>query len=103
VGVKTPAVRAGCQKPRKGGSKSAGRNVSERYSVVRLVSRKVIGMAEPLMSRAKATDSVRQETGEDTGHPRRRGGGTLIKDSAEQERPSPSAMSGKDRAYKAEG
>jgi hypothetical protein len=29
------------------------------------------------------------------------GGGTLRKNIAEQERPSPAAMSGKDRAYKA--
>jgi hypothetical protein len=29
------------------------------------------------------------------------GGGTLGKNSAEQERPSPAALSGKDRAYKA--
>jgi hypothetical protein len=29
------------------------------------------------------------------------GGGTLAKRMAEQERPSPAAMSGKDRAYKA--
>jgi hypothetical protein len=30
-----------------------------------------------------------------------RGGGTLRKSSAEQERPYPAALSGKDRAYKA--
>jgi hypothetical protein len=29
------------------------------------------------------------------------GGGTFAENSAEQERPSPAAMSGKDRAYKA--
>ena len=29
------------------------------------------------------------------------GGGTLVKNKVEQERPSPAAVSGKDRAYKA--
>lgn len=49
---------------------------------------------------AKATDSI-PDSERMLDLPGVAGGGTLGKNKAEQERPSPAALSGKDRAYKA--
>jgi hypothetical protein len=52
------------------------------------------------MSRRRQQTAIRK-TGWNAGPLRGMGGGTFVMKIAEQERPSPAASSGKDRAYKA--
>ena len=92
---------AECQKPLKErGARKRAATLSERSSLVTLSAERRLGGP----SRSYHGEGNRQHSG----RPERMldlpgvpGGGTLGKSRAEQERPSPAAESGKDRAYKA--
>lgn len=95
-----PKGRAECQKPLKErGANRRAATMSERNSLVRLSAERCLGGPR----RSYHGEGNRQHPG-----PERMldllgvaGGGTLGQSNAEQERPSPAALSGKDRAYKA--
>ena len=92
---------AECQKPLKErGARKRAATLSERSSLVTLSAERRLGGP----SRSYHGEGNRQHSG----RPERMldlpgvaGGGTFPKKIAEQERPSPAALSGKDRAYKA--
>jgi hypothetical protein len=92
---------AECRKPLKErGASQRAATISERSSLVKLSAERCLGGP----SRSYHGEGNRQHSGipdgtlDLLGVP---GGGTLGKSIAEQERPSPAAESGKDRAYKA--
>ena len=92
---------AECQKPlkeREANQRAA--TISERNSLVKLSAERRLGGP----SRSYHGEGNRQHSAKPDGMldlPGVPGGGTLGKSRAEQERPSPAAESGKDRAYKA--
>ena len=92
--------RAECQKPLKErGANRRAATISERNSLVKFSAERCLGGP----SRSCHGEGNRQHSGPERvlDLPGVSGGGTLAQSSAEQERPSPAAMSGKDRAYKA--
>jgi hypothetical protein len=94
-------VRAGRQEPVKeqGASKRAA-TLSESCSLVKLSAERCLRGP----SRSCHGEGNRQHSGKPDGMPDLfgvEGGGTFAKKIAEQERPSPAAKSGKDRAHKA--
>ena len=92
--------RAECRKPLKQrGANRRAATISERNSLVRLSAERCLGGP----SRSFHGEGNRQHPGTErmldlSGVS---GGGTSEQSNAEQERPSPAALSGKDRAYKA--
>ena len=92
--------RAECRKPlKKRGASQRAATTSERNSLVIFSAERCLGGP----SRSCHGEGNRQHSGSErmldlSGVS---GGGTLGKNRAEQERPSPAAMSGKDRVYKA--
>jgi hypothetical protein len=96
-----PGTKAGRRKPVKeqGASKRAI-TLSERCSLVKLSAERCSGGP----SRSCHGEGNRQQSARPDGELDLFGvvgGGTFVKKIAEQERPSPAAKSGKDRAYKA--
>ncbi len=94
------ACRAECQKPLKErGANQRAATISERNSLVKLSAERCLGGP----SRSFHGEGNRQHSGPERmlDFPGVSGGGTWGQSSAEQERPSPAASSGKDRAYKA--
>jgi hypothetical protein len=95
-----PKGEAGCQKPLKErGANQRAATISERNSLVKLSAERCLGGP----NRSCHGEGNRQHPGSERmlDLPGVAGGGTLGQNSAEQERPSPAAKSGKDRAYKA--
>jgi len=92
---------AECRKPLKQrGARQRAATIGERNSLVILSAERCLGGP----SRSFHGEGNRQHSGKPDGMLDLlgvSGGGTLAKSIAEQERPSPAAMSGKDRAYKA--
>jgi len=92
---------AECQKPLKErGANQRAATISERNSLVISSAERCLGGA----SRSLHGEGNRQHSARAEGVldlPGVAGGGTLGKSVAEQERPSPAALSGKNRAYKA--
>jgi hypothetical protein len=94
------AARAGCRKPvKEQGARERAATLSERCSHVRVSAERCLKGP----SRSCHGEGNRQQS-----RPERlldlsgvEGGGTFPEKNAEQERPSPAAKSGKDRAYKA--
>jgi len=99
-GVIRPS-QAECRKPLKErGANQRAATISERSSLVKFSAERRLGGP----SRSYHGEGNRQHSAgpdEMLDLPGVPGGGTLGKNSAEQERPSPAAESGKDRAYKA--
>ena len=93
--------RAECRKPlKKRGARKRAATTSERCSLVKLSAERCLGGP----SRSYHGEGNRQHSGKPDGMldlSGIAGGGTFLKKIAEQERPSPAALSGKDRAYKA--
>ena len=81
------------------GANQRAATISERNSLVILSAERCLGGP----NRSCHGEGNRQHPGSERmlDLPGVAGGGTLGKNSAEQERPSPAASSGKDRAYKA--
>jgi len=92
---------AECQTPLKErGANQRAATISERNSLVKLsAERRLGGPSRSCHGEGNRQHSARPEGMLDL--PGVPGGGTLGKNRAEQERPSPAALSGKDRAYKA--
>jgi hypothetical protein len=93
--------QAECRKPLKErGAIQRAATISERNSLVKFSAERCLGGP----SRSYHGEGNRQHSARPDGMldlSGVSGGGTLGKNSAEQERPSPAALSGKDRAYKA--
>ncbi len=92
---------AECQKPLKQrGARKRAATLSERCSHVILSAERCLkGPSRSYHGEGNRQHSAK--TGWSAGPFRGMGGGTFPKSMAEQERPYPAAMSGKDRAYKA--
>jgi len=93
--------RAECPKPLKErGANQRAATISERNSLVILSAERCLGgPSRSCHGEGNRQHSRKPERMLDL--PGVSGGGTLGKSNAEQERPSPAALSGKDRAYKA--
>ena len=91
--------RAECQKPFKRGANRRAATISERNSLVIFSAERCSGGP----SRSCHGEGHRQHSGPERmlDLPGVSGGGTQEQSNAEQERPFPAALSGKDRTYKA--